>query len=170
MQSSTIELASSTNRFENLSVKEFNQFENESIIKLALESIKINFRPGVSLDDQQSARDYLQLKYVNYQHEVFSILHLDIKHRLIFHEELFYGTLNGCSVYPREVVKSALHYNSGALLLCHNHPSGDASVSNSDERITKRLKNALALIDVSILDHIVVGKSGTISLSERGLL
>ncbi len=95
---------------------------------------------------------------------------MDTRHRLIAAEELFYGTVDGASVYPREVVRRALHHNASALILAHNHPSGVAEPSRDDEAITRRLRDALKLVDIRVLDHIVVGAGCTVSLAERGLL
>tara|TARA_R110001583_G_scaffold33548_1_gene113303 strand:+ start:46 stop:372 length:327 start_codon:yes stop_codon:yes gene_type:complete len=101
--------------------------------------------------------------------EIFSVLLLNQKHELIAYEELFQGTIDGASVYPREVVKLALHYNAAAAIFAHNHPSGNSEPSAADKTITERLKQSLALIDVRVLDHIVVGERCT-SLAEQGLL
>lgn len=103
----------------------------------------------------------------NYDREVFALLLLDNQHRLIEFNELFYGTIDSASVYPREVVKLALERNAAAVIFAHNHPSGDATPSQADKRITSRLKDALALIDVRVLDHFVVGET-CVSFAERG--
>ena len=115
------------------------------------------------------ARKYLTLKMRNYPYEVFACLFLDNQHRVIAFEELFRGTIDGASVHPREVVKRTLHYNAAAIILAHNHPSGSSEPSHADCHITKELKNALALIDVRILDHFVVGEKIT-SFTESNLL
>ncbi|MGH8260578.1 MAG: JAB domain-containing protein, partial [Steroidobacteraceae bacterium] len=103
-------------------------------------------------------------------YEVFCCLHLDARHRLIRFEELFRGTVDGAAVHPREVARQAFAHNSAAVILAHNHPSGVAEPSHADELITRRVRDALALIDVSVLDHIVVGGETCISFAERGLL
>ena len=95
---------------------------------------------------------------------------LDNRHRLIAYEELFHGTIDGASVHPREVVKSALRYNAAAVILAHNHPSGVAEPSQADQRITKRLQDALTLVDIRVLDHFVVGDGEPVSFAERGLI
>ena len=95
----------------------------------------------------------------HYQHEVFACLLLDTRHQLIRYQELFKGSLNGASVYPREVVKCVLEANAAAVILAHNHPSGDCQPSQADKHITQRLRQALGLIDVTVLDHIIVGHS-----------
>ncbi|MGL5496758.1 MAG: JAB domain-containing protein, partial [Aeromonas sobria] len=104
------------------------------------------------------------------EHEVFGALFLDSQHRVLAFEELFRGTLDSASIYPREVVKRALILNSGAILAVHNHPSGDPEPSQSDRVFTQALKEALALVDVRLLDHLVVGAEGVVSLAERGQL
>ena len=101
--------------------------------------------------------------------EVFACLFLDNRHRVIAYEELFRGTIDGASVHPREVVKRALHFNTAAVILAHNHPSGIAEPSQADERITQRLKDALALVDIRLLDHMIIGDD-VVSFAERGLL
>jgi len=104
------------------------------------------------------------------EHEVFGALFLDSQHRVLAFEELFRGTLDSASIYPREVVKRALLLNSGAIIAVHNHPSGDPEPSQSDRLFTQALKEALALVDVRLLDHLVVGAEGVVSLAERNLL
>lgn len=113
---------------------------------------------------------YLQARMRSYQREVFAALFLDSQHRLIQYKELFFGTLDGAAVYPREVVKEALRCNAGALIFAHNHPSGIAEPSRADQAITRRLKEALGLVDIRVLDHLVIGDSEVVSLAERGWL
>lgn len=103
-------------------------------------------------------------------HELFCCIYLDNRHRILAFEELFRGTIDGTSVYPREVVKQALGFNAAAVILAHNHPSGVAEPSQADERITRRIKSALELVDIRLLDHLVVGDGVTTSLASRGLL
>ena len=105
-----------------------------------------------------------------YGQEVFGCLFLDNRHRVIGFEELFYGTIDCASVHPREVVKRVLHHNAAAVIFSHNHPSGVAEPSQSDQRITDRLKAALDLVDVRVLDHIVIGDGETVSMAERGMV
>lgn len=114
--------------------------------------------------------DYLQVLFQGYEHEVFSALFLDTQHRLIHFETLFRGTIDSASVYPREVVKRALAHNAAAVILVHNHPSGDSAPSNADRRITHRLKEALGLMEIRVIDHIVVGSEGCVSFAECGYL
>jgi len=103
-------------------------------------------------------------------YETFTLIYVDNRHRMIACEDLFRGTIDGASVHPREVVKEALRHNSAAVILAHNHPSGVAEPSQSDELITQRVKEALALVDIRLLDHIIVGDGVSVSLAERGLL
>ena len=118
----------------------------------------------------QSVKDYLSLQLADREREVFCCLFLDNQHRLIEYQELFAGTIDGCSVYPREVVKAALKMNAAAVILAHNHPSAVAEPSQADQRITERLKEALLLMDIRVLDHFVVGGNTVESFAERGLL
>lgn len=124
---------------------------------------------GDALTSPGDTRQFLAAHLRDYHHEVFAALFLDQRHRVIGYEELFSGTIDGASVHPREVVKKALAYNAAAMILAHNHPSGVAEPSSADERITRRLKDALSLVDVRVLDHFVVGDE-IISFAERGLL
>lgn len=115
-------------------------------------------------------KQFLQAHLRHKHHEVFAILYLDNQHQLIRFEELFRGTIDGASVHPREVVKSVLKYNAAAVILAHNHPSGIAEPSGADQDITHLLRDALNLIDVRVLDHLIVGDAQVVSLCERGLL
>ncbi len=145
---------------------------DNAIIESALKILKARMSynsNSPSLTSPNDSRDYVKLKLAEYEHEVFACLFLDQRHRVIAFEELFRGTIDGASVYPREVVKACLSHNAAAVIFAHNHPSGIAEPSQSDERITKRLKDALALIDVRVLDHLVVGEE-VVSFAERGLL
>ena len=118
----------------------------------------------------QAVRDYLVLKLGSLTKEVFLVLFLDTQNRLLASEEIFSGSLSETSVYPREVVKRALHHNAASVIFAHNHPSGIAQQSQADELLTKQLKQALALVDVQVLDHFIVAGNNTLSFSERGLL
>lgn len=122
------------------------------------------------LNSPGTVRDYLRLQFDGKEHEIFLVLFLDAQHRLIVAEELFRGTLTQTSVYPREVVKAALKHNAAAVILAHNHPSGVAEPSQSDESLTLSLKQTLALIDVRVLDHFVVAGSSIVSFAEKGVL
>lgn len=125
---------------------------------------------GDVLTSPEATRAYLASRLRHLPHEVFTCLFLDNRHAVIVTEELFRGTIDGASVYPREVVRQALAHNAAAVIFAHNHPSGVAEPSSADIRITERLKAALALIDVRVLDHMVVGDGEVVSLAERGLL
>lgn len=118
----------------------------------------------------QQVKDYVALHLGRHEHEVFAVLFLDAQHRLLVLEELFRGTLTQTSVYPREVARRALVHNAGAVILAHNHPSGVAEPSRADEHLTQAIRSALALVDVRVLDHLVVGRGQVVSLAERGLL
>jgi len=123
-----------------------------------------------TLTSPAQAQAYLQARLSDYPQEVFACLFLDNRHRVIEYEELFRGTIDGASVHPREVVRRALHHNAAALILAHNHPSGIAEPSEADRRITRRLGDALALVDVRVLDHVVVAAGTFISMAEHGLV
>ena len=125
---------------------------------------------GPPLTSPRVARDYLLAELRDRDHEVFCCLYLDNRHRLLGFEELFRGTIDGASVHPREVVKRALARRAAAVILVHNHPSGVAEPSQSDETITTRLRDALALVDVRVVDHLIVGDGLCVSLAERGLV
>lgn len=127
-------------------------------------------KQGAALNSPSAVREYLRLRMQQLPHEVFIVLFLDAQNRVIETEELFRGTLTQTSVYPREVVKRALHFNAGAVILAHNHPSGVAEPSHADETLTQALKQALALVDVRVLDHFIVAGTGVLSFAERGLL
>jgi DNA repair protein RadC len=122
------------------------------------------------LTSPEATRDYLRLKLYGLPHEVFACLFLDNRHRVIRYEELFRGTIDGASVHPREVVRRVIETNAAAVIFAHNHPSGVAEPSQADLRITARLKESLALIDVRVLDHLIIGDGQGTSLAERGLL
>lgn len=125
-------------------------------------------QPGMSVTSSTAARDWLRLQLAGQEREVFMVLYLDNQHRLLESETLFAGSVNHVQVHPREVVKSALRFNAAAVVLAHNHPSGDPEPSQCDRNITGRLKEALALVDVNTLDHLVIGSDGIVSFAERG--
>jgi DNA repair protein RadC len=132
--------------------------------------LEARFMRGQALESPRDTLDFLQASLRDRSYEVFCCLFLDNRHRVLAFEELFRGTLNGTAVYPREVIKRALALNAAAAILVHNHPSGAAEPSRADEVLTERLKEALGLVDVRVLDHIVVGDGESVSFSERGLL
>lgn len=125
---------------------------------------------GSALSDPRATREFVRMRLRDLPHEVFCCVYLDSRHRVISFEELFRGTIDGASVHPREVVKQALARNAAAVILAHNHPSGVAEPSQADELITQRLKQSLALVDIKVLDHLIVGDGVCESFAERGLL
>ncbi len=127
-------------------------------------------RHGDMLNSPATVRDYLRIHFAGREHESFVAIFLDAQHQVIVVDELFRGTLTQTSVYPREVVKAALHHNAAAVIFAHNHPSGVAEPSKSDELLTQALKQALSLVDVRVLDHIIVAGASVLSFAERGLL
>ena len=142
----------------------------EEILDAARAILARRIRRGTPLSSPHAAREFLQLRLAGQDHEVFAILFLDNRHCVIEFVPLFRGTIDGASVHPREVVKEALARNAAAVILAHNHPSGVAEPSQADEFITVRLRDALALIDVRVLDHLVVTGDAIVSFAERGLL
>ena len=125
---------------------------------------------GACIRSPADTEAFLLSKLRHLGHERFCCLYLDNRHRVLRFDELFRGTIDGTSVYPREVVKEALAVNAAAVILAHNHPSGVSEPSQADERITRRLKSALELVDIRLLDHLIIGDAGTTSLASRGLL
>ena len=144
--------------------------EMAAVLELARRSLVQQLTERPVFDAPAKVKDYLRLQLSARGHEVFAVLFLDAQSRLIKLEEMFRGSLAQTSVYPREVVKRALELQAASVILAHNHPSGVAEPSRADEFLTQTLKSALALIDVRVLDHLVVGEAGVISFSERGLL
>lgn len=139
-------------------------------LELARRALREKLDRGSALSSPQAVRDFLRLKLQGLPHEVFVGVFLDAQNRVLAVEEMFRGTLTQTSVYPREVVKRALHHNAAAVIFAHNHPSGIAEPSRSDEALTQALKQALALVDVKTLDHFVIGAGAAMSFAERGLL
>ena len=144
--------------------------DDDALIAQALQILEQRIAQGPAMTSPQAVKQYLTLKLAPESREVFGVLLLDQRHRVIAFEVLFQGTINTCSVYPREVVKAALAANAAAVILTHNHPSGDPSPSESDKQLTQRLQEALALIDVRTLDHIIVAGGQALSFSDMGLL
>ncbi len=142
----------------------------QAALELGKRYLESSLKREPALSSPKDTRNYLKARLRAYQHEVFACLFLDNRHRVICFEELFSGTIDGASVHPREVVKRALFHNAAALILAHNHPSGVAEPSRADQNITQRLKEALALVDIRILDHFVIGDSEPVSFAERGLI
>lgn len=141
-----------------------------AVVELARRALAGELRAGSALSSPQAVRDYLRLSLGGRPHEVFVALYLDAQHRVLAVDELFRGTLTQTSVYPREVVKAALASNAAAIIFAHNHPSGVAEPSQADELLTRSLKDALALVDIRVLDHFIVAGNRALSFAERGLL
>ena len=140
------------------------------IVSLAKQIITKRLSRGPCMKNPQDTRSFLVLKLATKEREVFGCLFLDNRHRVIVFEELFLGTIDGATVHPREVVKRALQLNAAAIVVAHNHPSGIAEPSPADRAITRRLRDALSLVDIRLLDHIIVAGSEATSLAELGLL
>ena len=141
-----------------------------AVLEMSRRALRETLARGAALSSPQAVRDYLRLKLQGKAHEVFVAVFLDAQNRVLEVEELFRGTLTQTSVFPREIVKRALHYNAAAVIFAHNHPSGVAEPSRADEALTQTLKHTLALVDVKVLDHFVVGGDSAMSFAERGLL
>lgn len=145
--------------------------ESAEILKAAADILQETaLKKGQALESPRDTYQFLEARIGRLDHEVFCCLFLDNRHRVIAFEEMFRGTINGTSVYPREIVKHALAHNAAAVVFAHNHPSGVAEPSRADEVLTQRLKEALALVEVRVLDHIVVGHGAYTSFAERGFL
>lgn len=169
----------SLNRMFSASLKDFSQLNGlgaakyaqlQAVIELARRALAEEMQHGSTLNSPQTVTQYLQLMLANQPHESFVVLFLDVKNRLLVCEELFRGTLTSASVYPREVVKSALAHNAASVILAHNHPSGSAEPSAADHAVTQGLKQALALVDVRVLDHIIVAGSQIHSFAQHGAI
>jgi DNA repair protein RadC len=157
-------------RFAGIKPSELNDDEKQSVVMLAMKVLSIKHRAGRAMSSPAETRNFLRLRLAEYRNEVFGSLFLDNRHRIIAVRELFQGTIDGASVYPRVVVQQAMEVNAAAMVFFHNHPSGVAEPSHADEAITRRLKEALALVDVRVLDHFVVSGGESVSFAERGLL
>lgn len=144
--------------------------ELAAVIELARRALAQQIAAAPVFDRPQNVKDYLKLQLGGRGHETFAVLFLDAQQRLIKLEEMFRGSLTQTAVYPREIVKRALELHAAAVVLAHNHPSGVAEPSRADEYLTQTLKSALALVDVRVLDHLIVGASDVVSFSERGML
>ncbi|RSM32613.1 RadC family protein [Aeromonas salmonicida] len=142
----------------------------QDLLHMANQVARKRLAKGSAITSHQMAAQRLQTLLQGRERETFAVLFLDNQHRVIALEELFHGTLTAASVHPREVVKRALALNSAAILCTHNHPSGYPEPSLSDKQITEVLRNALALVEVRLLDHLVIGAEGVVSLAERGML
>ncbi len=159
-------------------IKRFKQshglgFAKYALLQATLEIARRHFAEaldhGSVLTSPSSTSDYLMAQLKDYQHEVFACLFLDNQHSVIKFEEMFRGTIDGASVYPREIVKKALSYNAAAVIFAHNHPSGNSEPSQADKQITQKLKQALSLFDIRVLDHFIIGE-GSFSFASHGLI
>lgn len=142
----------------------------QAVLEMSKRYLRETLEKQDIIANPEDTRQYLKSQLRDKPYEVFAALFLDNRHQIIKFEELFRGTIDGASVYPREVVKKALEQNAAALIIAHNHPSGVAEPSSADERITLRLKDALGLVDIRLLDHLIIGDGEIVSLAERGVL
>ncbi len=142
----------------------------QAVLEMGRRHLAEELERGRPLLSPEHTERYLRARLRDYPYEVFAVLFLDNRHRVLAFEEMFRGTVDGASVHPREVVRRALQHNAAALILCHNHPSGVAEPSPADQGITARLGEALGLIDVRVLDHLIVGDGDCCSMARRGLL
>ena len=142
----------------------------DDIVLMAKQILNQRFAKGKPITEVAESVSFLALKLAHYEFEVFSVLFLDNRHKVISYEELFRGSIDGASIYPREVVKRALSLNAAAVIFAHNHPSGEAEPSQSDKQITRRLIDALQLVDIRVLDHIIIGGSDNVSMAQRGMI
>ena len=150
--------------------KKMNASENE-VIQQALAILDAHLKDkGVELTSPGAVRSYLRLQLEREEHEVFAVVFLDTKHRVLEFSPMFHGTIDSASVYPREVVKKALSLNASGVIFCHNHPSGNSTPSYADRQLTIRLKEILAVVDIKVLDHFVVGHAEISSFAELGFI
>ena len=148
----------------------FREATLDEIMTGARTALSRHVRKGTLMDSPQATANYLMTRLATREHETFTLIYLDNRHRLIACDDLFRGTIDGASVHPREVVKEALRHNAAAVILAHNHPSGVAEPSQADELITRRLREALALVDIRVLDHVIIAGADSTSFAQRGLL
>lgn len=146
------------------------QAELLAVFEIARRALSQRLKVRTVFQTPDAVKHYLQLQLAHKNHEVFAVLFLDNQNRMLAMEELFRGTLSQTSVYPREVVMRALHHQAAAVVLSHNHPSGSVQPSRADEHLTQTLKASLALVDVRVLDHIIVGQGQALSMAEQGLM
>lgn len=146
------------------------QAELLAVFEIARRALSQRLKDRTVFHTPDAVKHYLQLQLAHKNHEVFAVLFLDNQNRMLAMEELFRGTLSQTSVYPREVVMRALHHQAAAVVLSHNHPSGSVQPSRADEHLTQTLKASLALVDVRVLDHIIVGQGQALSMAEQGLM
>lgn len=140
----------------------------QAVLEMSRRHMESTLTRGDAFESAEATKHYLRQRLRAYPYEVFACLFLDNQHRMIAFEELFRGTIDGANIYPREVVKHALENNAAAVIFAHNHPSGIERASHADIAITQRLKDALTLVDIRVLDHIIIGDANTMSLAESG--
>lgn len=145
-----------------------NPITEDDVLRTAYRILRTEATKSDTITNPNTSKQLLQLRLKGLEHEVFSVIFLDNRHRLLDHVNLFRGTINGATVHAREVVKEALKRNAAAVIFGHNHPSGDPEPSEADRQLTNRLKSALELVDIRVLDHIVVGDGEAVAFSERG--
>jgi DNA repair protein RadC len=170
MKQQRLRLIENENRFAGIEPGDLTEPEAEALMDLALKLLAARHKKGQALENPEQTQAYLRLHLAKRPNEVFVCLYLDTKHRVIALEELFQGTIDSASVHPREVVRRALQVKAAALIVAHSHPSGVAEPSQADLQITRRLVDALKLVDIRVLDHVVVATEGSVSLAERNLL
>lgn len=147
------------------------RYQAQQTVREALALLKCQLRePGAAFTSTTAVRDWLHLQLATLEREEFVVLFLDNQHRLITHETLFKGSISSTEVHPREIVRSAMKHNAAAIIVAHNHPSGEAEPSQADKLITQQIVRALALVDVRLLDHLVIGGMDIVSFAERGWL
>lgn len=151
-----------------LGVAKFTQLQ--AIIEMGKRHLAEKLQKGTVMDNPQVVRDFLCTQLRGEPHEVFGCLFLDSKYRVIAYENQFYGSINESTVYPRQIIKRCLHFNAAAIIFTHNHPSGIAEPSHNDKMLTKELKNALAYVDVKVLDHLIIGDGEPFSMAEWGMI
>lgn len=153
-------------------IKAMSVIDQDTIIDNALNILKSRMERSYDkfISSPQETKQFLILKLAPLEHEVFAVIFLDNQHRIIEYKEMFRGTIDSATVPPREVLKEALKQNAKSVIFAHNHPSGVPEPSNADDRITSRLREVLGMVDISVLDHIIVGGTDTVSYAERGLL
>lgn len=149
---------------------DYRQIDADEVLQAAQQVLLSRVRGSDVLGSPQAVRDYLRVRLSGLEHEVFAVLHLDVQNRVIDYVEMFRGTVSQTSVYPREVVREAMMRNTCGIIMVHNHPSGTIQPSRADEMLTQTLKQALGLVDVRVLDHLIVGGGDILSMAERGLI
>ncbi len=158
------------NRFVDITIDDLTQSEQQSIIATALNILGIQHKKGEPLTSPANTMKYFQLLFAERKNEVFGLLFLDNQHRIICFEELFQGTIDGASVYPRIIVQRALEVNAAAVIATHNHPSGILEPSQADKQITAKIQQSLMAIEIRLLDHFIVSSEGSYSFAEHGLI